>query len=91
MSSKVDLGNCLISHLIFYVELEDETWENEDILCEDPETPFIEEFNPTLVLDITLPVFDFSLIVDPTDPLYEDLIKVSKALPQEKLFNKIRL
>ena len=64
-------------HLIFYVELEEKTWDNEGILCEDLEIPFREEFSFSFVLSPHINFFNFSLIVDPNDPLFEDEIKVS--------------
>ena len=63
---------------VYYVELEEVTWEKEDIMCEDSENPYSEDFTVTFILDPYVPYFNFSLIVDPNDPLFEDEIKVSK-------------
>ena len=63
---------------VYYVGLEEVTWENKDIMCEDTESPDSEVFIAILDLEPFLPYFNFSLIVDPNDPLFEDEIKVSK-------------
>ena len=72
--------NTIQVYIVFvcYVELEEVTWENEDIMCEDSENPYSEDFIVVLILDPYIPIFNFSLIVDPNDPLFEDEIKVSK-------------
>ena len=64
------------SWILFFVELREITWENEDIMCEDSETPFNEEFPIVAILDPHLPSFNLFLIVHPNDPLFEDEIKV---------------
>ena len=47
-------------------------------MCEDLDIAN-ERGDPSIVLPIpVLPIFNFSLIVDPNDPLFEDEIKASK-------------
>ena len=57
----------------------EKTWYHEDIICEPENTTAVaNELSPVLpTLDLWWPFFNFSLIVDPNDPLYEDEIKVS--------------
>ena len=71
----------------FHAELEERTSENEDMLCEDLEIPFNEEFTFSFVLSPSIPYYNFSLIVDPNDPLYEDEIKVSNKKVQINTLN----
>ena len=56
------------------------TWEYGVLLCE-PETHVLSNVDTPLVLpDFWTPLFNFSLIVDPNDPLFEDEIKASKII-----------
>ena len=61
-----------------YVEFEETTWHNKDIMCMDITFNFPHEFVTEGKLGkIVVPFIDFSLIVDPNDPLFEDEIKAS--------------
>ena len=43
------------------------------------------------ILDFFLPVFNFSLIVDPNDPLFEDEIKASNRNVQKSYSSKFKV
>ena len=62
----------------------EDTWFDPDLACS--RTPFFtEEVGPSFNddLDLSLPDFNFSLIVDPNDPQFEDEIKVSMTLTDD--------
>ena len=72
--------NALWLNLYFHVESAAETtWWHEDIICEPENTTAVanEKYTPPPTLELWWPFFNFSLIVDPNDPLYEDEIKAS--------------
>ena len=74
--------------LHYFVESVEKTWWNKDILCLDFE---IEIPNDIIIEPkfggIIVRFINFSLIVDPNDPLFEDEIKASSICPNTLAFN----
>ena len=73
-------------NLFINVESKETTWEYGVKLCE-PETWILPDVFPeVLPPDFWTPLFNFSLIVDPNNPLFEDEIKASVII-QYLVFN----
>ena len=63
-----------------FKEAEDVVWNDSDLLCDSPNIVPPEDGGPSYQNDdrLSVPMFNFSLITDPTDPLFEDVIKESE-------------
>ena len=71
-----------------FAEFEETTWQNKDILCLDFTFIFPHDFVTDGKLGIfPIPFINFSLIVDPNDPLFEDEIKVTSNFPNTSAIN----
>ena len=63
-----------------FKEAEDVVWNDSDLLCDSPNIVPPEDGGASYQNDdrLSVPMFNFSLITDPTDPLFEDVIKESE-------------
>ena len=77
--------------LHFYAESAETTWKHEDIMCEDPGALSVIDDRKDNIFELFLPVFNFSLIVDPNDPLFEDEIKASNRNMQKSHSSKFKV